>query len=256
MPQGHRRIGRHILFVALALSLLAGLFAVSVTTASAHAEHTGTSKAWVRVLHASPDAPPVDILVNNAIAVRSLAFGHITKYLPLSAGKAYDIKITVAGDEDKVVKELTGVKFNAGYTTVAATGFVTRSPGFSVQVFSDSAQIAHGRARLRVVHLSPDAPAVDVYARREKGESDKFTPYAKVVSSLSYTQATGYLTLKRGEYQFAIAAAGTSTFVYTTPEVKLLPNHVYTAWAIGSLSGTGKGFRVLLTTDFGGFDDD
>lgn len=253
MPQGHRRIGRHILFVALALSLLAGLFAVSVTTASAH---TGTSKAWVRVLHASPDAPPVDILVNNAIAVRSLAFGHITKYLPLSAGKAYDIKITVAGDEDKVVKELTGVKFNAGYTTVAATGFVTRSPGFSVQVFSDSAQIAHGRARLRVVHLSPDAPAVDVYARREKGESDKFTPYAKVVSSLSYTQATGYLTLKRGEYQFAIAAAGTSTFVYTTPEVKLLPNHVYTAWAIGSLSGTGKGFRVLLTTDFGGFDDD
>ena len=89
----------------------------------------------MRVLHASPDAPAVDILVNNAVAVHSLAFGHITKYLALTAGTAYDIKIAVAGHDSTVVKELTGVSFGSGYTTVAAAGFVTRSPAFSQRSF-------------------------------------------------------------------------------------------------------------------------
>ncbi|HEV7129234.1 MAG TPA: DUF4397 domain-containing protein [Ktedonobacterales bacterium] len=248
MAPDRRGLLRHAALAAMALSLLAVLFTFSTVSASpAHAEHTGSSKAWVRVLHASPDAPPVDILVDNAIAVHALTFGHITKYLGLAAGKAYDIKIAVAGDDDAVVKELTRVAFNTGYTTVAATGFVARSPAFSVQVFSDSSWRADSRARIRVVHLSPGAPAVDVYAKRETSEDASF---AKVVSALSYPHATGYLQVKGGEYQFGVAAAASSSLVYTSPEVGLLPGRVYTAWAIGSLIGSGQGFRLLVTTDF------
>ena len=47
----------------------------------------------VRVIHASPDAPAVDVWVNGAVAIEDLAFGSATDWIALPAG-SYDVAVT------------------------------------------------------------------------------------------------------------------------------------------------------------------
>lgn len=86
-----------------------------------------------------------------------------------------------------------------------------------------------GTAMIRVVHLSPDGPAVDVYA------NDGETP---VVEGLAVKNATDYLSVPAGDYTFAIAPAGTSLgdAVFTTPTLSLAADTMYTAVAVGKLA--------------------
>ena len=55
-----------------------------------------TNASYVRVFHASPDAPPVDIYINNNLVFKSLAFGNFTEYMPLSMGN-YKIEVYPEG---------------------------------------------------------------------------------------------------------------------------------------------------------------
>ena len=57
-------------------------------------------------------------------------------------------------------------------------------------------------ARLRAVHLSPDAPAVDVLVNGDR-----------VLSNVAYTGASDYLTVDAGSNRVQVNAAGTSTSV-------------------------------------------
>lgn len=57
-------------------------------------------------------------------------------------------------------------------------------------------------ARLRAVHLSPDAPAVDVLVNGDR-----------VLSNVPYTGASDYLTVDAGSNRVQVNAAGTSTTV-------------------------------------------
>lgn len=55
-------------------------------------------------------------------------------------------------------------------------------------------------ARVRVLHLSPDTPAVDVYVNGDFS--------APVVADLDYKEGTAYLNVPQGEYTFDVTAAG------------------------------------------------
>ncbi len=239
------RSGRIIPLALIVTALVVGLTTFTASGAQAHGT-SGSATAWVRVLHAGADAPTVNVLVNDKTAVSHLSFGHITKYLQLKANTSYDIKVVSAANPATVVFEIKHASFEAGAYTAAAIGLLNPGKtgnGFTVKVFADVNSRVAGKARVRVVHLSPNAPAVDVYARRNVGA------YARVVNDLSYPNATGYLAVKPGFYTFAItpgSASSVSGAIYKTSPRFLFPRSTYTAWAIGELD---KNFRVLLTTD-------
>lgn len=83
-------------------------------------------------------------------------------------------------------------------------------------------------ADLRVIHLSPDAPAVDIYANDE--EPALFT-------DLEFQEGTEYQTVPAGTYDVAIAPAGTSPddAVLTVEDVELEENSSNTAVAFDEL---------------------
>ena len=69
--------------------------------------------------------------------------------------------------------------------------------------------------RIRAIHASPDAPAVDVYA------NDGTTP---LVQDLAYGEATAYLDIPEGTYNIQLRAAGSaasSVPVYETGDMTL-----------------------------------
>ncbi len=66
------------------LSLLAALVLVFASFGAALAQEE--EPARVRVVHASPDAPAVDVWVEGSVALSDVSFKEITDYAELDAG--------------------------------------------------------------------------------------------------------------------------------------------------------------------------
>jgi hypothetical protein len=184
---------------------------------------TALADGAVRVLHASPDAPAVDVYVNGAKTVSALGRGAITPYLSLPAGcYRYAIRPAGAAATSKPVLKGAFRVHDGKAETLAARGFVRH---LKVQVLRDTARAGFGVAKIRVVHLSPDAPKVDVYV---KGGG-------KVVSRLGYRRQSGYLKVPAGSYTFLVRPAGHRKPTVIRLHATLQAGKVYTAWALGSL---------------------
>ncbi|MEZ4367594.1 MAG: DUF4397 domain-containing protein [Kofleriaceae bacterium] len=100
-------------------------------------------------------------------------------------------------------------------------------------------------ARIRVVHASAGAPAVDVYA---EGVA---TP---LIADLAYGEASAYVEVAAGSYNLQVRAAGapaTDAPVYETGAVALAADATVTAVAAGVLGSTSadEEFRVLALAE-------
>ncbi|HSP18546.1 MAG TPA: DUF4397 domain-containing protein, partial [Myxococcaceae bacterium] len=100
---------------------------------------------------------------------------------------------------------------------------------------------ATDQAQLRVIHASPDAPAVDVYA---KGSA---TP---LFSNVKYGDTTAFKTVNAGTVQVELRATGSaasSTPAYTSPTLTLTKDQKIDAIAAGLLASTdpASSFRII-----------
>ncbi|MCU0483601.1 MAG: DUF4397 domain-containing protein [Chloroflexi bacterium] len=188
------------------------------------------SKAMVRVMHASPDAPAVDVYVNGDVVLTSVPFKAISDYLMLDAGE-YDLGIKAAGAAagDPYVLEATDVAVQAGKAyTVAATGKLA-DIGFTI--LADNPQAESDTAKLRVVHFSPDTPAVDVGL---KGTA----PADALIKGLEFPKASSYLDVPGGTYDVEVRPAGTDTVALDLSGTTLEDGKNYSVFAVGLLEGT------------------
>jgi len=87
---------------------------------------------------------------------------------------------------------------------------------------------APGTTHIRVIHLSPDAPAVDVLVNES----------LRAVTDLEFPDSTGYLDIDEGTYTFDVvpAGGGIETSVMTIPDLPLAADTYYTAVAYNSLA--------------------
>jgi hypothetical protein len=200
----------------------AGLLALVVAAPAAAADD-----AHIRVIHGSPDAPSVDVLANDGKVdpLSGLEFGDISDYVAVPGG-TYSIKVCATADNTVCPIGPVDLTFDAGKKyTIAASDLLAQ---IKADVFVDGNGKA-GTAKARVVHLSADAPAVDVLTQDGA---------AKVVENLSYPDATGYLELPGGDYDLKVCANADNTVCPIDPDTLSLENGMaYSVFAIGSLTG-------------------
>ena len=221
---------------ALALAIAGPVAAADAAklTAVVAADDTGSpaaGEAWVRVLHGSPDAPAVDVIVNDGATplLTNVPFGVISDYNPVPAG-TYNIKVCATGTDTCVID--VDLTFDDGKKyTVAATDLVAQ---IKPQVLEDTAAPVAGQAQVRVVHFSADTPAVDVLT--QDGASIG-------VDGLEFPDATGYLALAPGSYDLKVCAsaptAPTGTLCPLDPgALALAADTAYSVFAVGSLAAT------------------
>lgn len=190
--------------------------------------------ACINVIHASPDAPAVDVYLDGAKALSGLAFGKASGWVAVPAGK-HQVQVTAAGGDvaKSVIDANVKLAKGAAYE-VAATGLLAQIKPEINQV--NLSAIADGKARIRVIHASPDAPAVDVAV----------TGGDVLIKNLAFPKASDYLEVPAGSYDLEVRAAGTSTVALALPGVKLEAGTVYSVYAIGQLSD--KTLTVLVVT--------
>lgn len=221
---GHKitRLGRLLIAGALALAVAAPVSAADT--------------AMVRVLHASPDAPAVDVYLDDAIvdALTNVPFGTISGYLDIPAGD-HNVKVYATGTTTGPVID-ADVTVAAGQAyTIAATDAVA---SISAQVIEDSPSASCDTAQVRVVHFSADAPAVDVATAGA-------APADAVVKNLSYPDATDYLALPGDTYDLEVRLAGTTTVALPLPGVAIEDCKSYSVFAIGSAADPAVGGNAL-----------
>ncbi|WP_231554233.1 DUF4397 domain-containing protein [Halobellus rufus] len=202
----------------------------------------GDGDALVRVVHASPDAPNVDIYVDDESVLTDVAFRTVSEYLPLAAG-SYQVRVTAAGDEETVVFDEEVSLSADSATTMAAIGEL-EAESFEVRAIEDDVSApAEGESRVRAFHASPDAPAVDVAV---EGEDEP------LISELEFGAASEYATVPADAYTLEVRAAG-ETEAVATFDVDLAGATGYTAFAMGYLNPdeapVDEPFDLTLATD-------
>ena len=197
---------------------------VALAIAPALAQNGNGSNAQVRVAHLSPDAPPVDVIVNDAItAFVGTEFGEIRDYESLPAGE-YNVKVVPSGLTAPVVIEADlNLFYNRDYTVVAVN-FLDAID--AVVLEDDNRPVSVNSARVRFFHGSPDAPAVDIAV----------TGGPVLFADVEFTEAGNYVTVPAGTYDLEVRLAGTDTVVLPLPGIPLDGGTVYTAYAIGSVA--------------------
>jgi hypothetical protein len=245
-------VGMTALLVGALLTALIGSVRASAQEASASPEMTdmgvctgalgvgAMGDACVNVIHASPDAPAVDVYVDGSLALEGLAFGAASGWVALPAG-VHQVQVTASGtmaDEAVIDAELE-LQEGAAYE-VAAVGLLADITAAVNQL--NLSELDEDEARVRVVHASPDAPAVDIAVA---GGDVLF-------AELSFPDASGTRTVPASTYDLEVRVAGTTDVALPLADVTLEPGMVYSIYAIGLVGDGSLTVLPIVSSTTGG----
>jgi len=209
---------------------VAALVALATFTMGSTAEAQAPATGRVRVMHASPDAPAVDIFVDGAKAVTALAFPKNTGNVSLPAGP-HNVKVFASpsdGSGKAVLEADLSVGAGKDYT-VLAIGQLGNSTLALLPLEDNNASPAEGKAHIRLIHASPDAPAVNVAVAGTK---------TNVFTNVGFKGVGAYTPVAAGSYDLDVNVASSGQTVKTVNGLTLENKGVYTAVAVG-LAGNG-----------------
>lgn len=185
-----------------------------------------SGEARVRVVHASPDAPPVDVWVNGGLVFEDIAFEEITDFAAVPGG-TYNVQVVPSGETEPVVIEADLDLADGTDYTVIATDFLANIT--ATIITADGGAPVAGNAWVRFFHGSPDAPAVDIAL-----------PNGPVlIPSVAFQQSSAYLEVPAGEYDLEARVAGTTDVALALNGIVFDDGGVYTAYATGLVAHSG-----------------
>ena len=231
-----RRHGRAVLALLSTLVLLLGLLGVSAPAAAAFQDGTEETQAdaTIRVVHASPGAPEVDVLLDGLLLAAAVPFASATDYVPLSPGDHVLQVVPTGGSPEDAVAQIDMTADPAAAYLFVAAGPLAEIEGRLYDVSLDD--ITPGNARVRVVNAASDA---DGLALAVTGGDTLF-------DGVAFGDATDYIDLAAGAYSFDLRGADDQTLA-TVPELAIEEAAAYDMVAIGAADGQGPSLLPLVT---------
>lgn len=200
----------------------------------------------IRVVHASPDAPNVDVTLNNAAEpqIADLAFGDFAGYLNVPAGD-YTADVAVAGGSPIVFDDVPLTLEAATSYSVYAVGEVAN---INLQVLTEARRPIATAAQLQIVHASPSAGNVDVYLTATDDISSADPVFTDIPFDAQALASTGSVQVAPGEYFATVTATGTKDAAIGPVALTLDALGIYTIVATDS-DGGGLPPQVILLDD-------
>lgn len=198
--------------------------------------------ALMTVIQASPDEPPLDFYLNSNKVNQS----------PITYGTGIDYFSAIAGQR-------TAYFYQYGTTTpVVASAQVTLEPNMAYSLFLDNTT-SHpsilfltdslikppaGKAGVRFVDLSPDAPAADLVIQGG----------ATIASNKSFQGYTSFLPVSgQNNFTLQVVKTGTSTVLASLSGATLTDGYLYTVMFEGlnnSTNANDKLTMILITNAY------
>jgi hypothetical protein len=197
----------------------------------------------LQVVHASPDAPAVDVLVEGSVLVPGLAFPQATGFVEVPAG-TYNTSVTVAGNPGAVAIGPVNLDLAAGirHSVLAVGPLSTIEP----LILTDDPRRVGTNAKVRIVHASPTAADVDIYVTTVGADINAEAP---TLENIPFKANTGFLALAEGSYDVTVVPTGTKTAAIGPATITVSNGGVYTAVARDPLPGSSD-FGLIVLDDF------
>jgi hypothetical protein len=239
----------------------------------------GENEAKLRFIHASPGTPNVDVGIGGGAFFKpvfaNVEYGgfqaHDNGYVTTAPFDGIEISARATGATADVIAIKPASLPAGAIATAFAIGQIGNAQApLEVLLCTDTvehdletecAQVGGEpeRARVRIAHLSPDAPAVDVCLATSGGTFE--APFLATLGGrqgLAYSQVTAYVELPIASYDVRVIAATDTTcdnaVVPDTTGIALAKDLVATVAAIGDLERSGAsiadpGFRLAVFVD-------
>jgi hypothetical protein len=183
------------------------------------------ANSYIRMFHASPDTPTVDIYANGSLIVKNLAYKQFTPYISLSPGN-YNIKLYPTGQTANPILDTNLYVPANSIFNVAIIG-TPSNLGLYPLPEPVTAHNYEGSC-IRFVNLSENSPSVDV----------NLSDGRRVFNQVGYKDFTSYACMPSGTYTFNIIDSGNGNVIITIPNYKLMPNTYYSIYLVGNAGGT------------------
>ena len=201
--------------------------------------------ARVRVVHASPDAPAVQVIANDNFAaplVPTLAFPNFTPFVTVP-GAAYNLKVTPVGNNGLIAIDANVTLVAGREYSVYAVGLLS---SIGPLVLTDDRRPVATQARVRIVHAAPAAGNVDLYVVAPGTSLTGATP---AFTNVPFKADTGYVDLAAGSYEVSVTPTGSKTAAIGPLAITVVNGGVYTVAARDAVGG-GVPLSVITLDDF------
>lgn len=199
---------------------------------------SSNEEARVRIFHASPDAPNVDVLVDGGRVLENVPYTVSSGFLHVEAGERR-FQIQVAGTDISAIDASVSLEGDKDYVVIASNRVASITP---IVATADRSAPPAGQAKVRVFHGAPSAPAVDVYVTTPGGAISGADP---VLSNVPFGAISDYLTVPAGEYDVKVTVAGTKTVAISADSLQLAPGLVGMVAALDA-KGSGAPFSLAV----------
>ncbi len=214
------------------------------------------SPAELRVVHASADAPPVDVVVNDDFANPLVPGLTYPNFAPAAgfvsvAADAYDITVTDAATQSVFPIDVDGLALDAGttYDILAINTLAMLEP----LILTDDYRRIATAAKVRIVHASTVADGlspvgVDIYIT---APGTDITTVAPTLEDVPFRANTGFLELAGGSYEVTVTAANDTAPAIPTTAITIADGGIYTAVARDpDPAVVNDGLGLILLDDF------
>ena len=172
--------------------------------------------AQLRVIHTSPDAPPVNVKLDTAVVVPDLDYAESSGYLAVDAGSS-DIAVEAiipGGNLDVITVPGFPLDADGRYTVLA----VNDTASIEALVANESAAApASDEVSIAVVHASPDVGSVDVYVTAPGVNVTSVDP----TFTFDFKGQVDAGALPVGLYQIQITPTSSKSVAYDSGELDL-----------------------------------
>ncbi len=198
-------------------------------------QNQNQNESYIRLLHAAPQAPAVDVYANNNLIAENLRYSNFTEYISVLPGR-YNIQVYPAGRKrNPIINTSLNIPKNTIFT-VAAIG---QLPNISLLPIEDPRiPIRANRSYVRTAHLSPNAPEVNITQENN----------LLLFKNIGYKEVSNYSSLRPGTYSFEVKPTATGETVLYVPNARLIRDRFYTLYIIG-LAGDNPPLQMLIPLD-------
>lgn len=189
----------------------------------------------VRLLHAVPDGPNVDVYFNGKLIYSNLAFGTITKYIQMPPDK-YKVQLYKAGTKSRpLITESFEVQANGVYTIA-----ITYENGeISFFVLDDTHSINNPLlSSVRFINLSPDSPLLSL----------RLPENIVLFDEASYLETNEYYPISPGIYNFLVVSDD-GLFSKYISNIRLRRSQFITIYIIGLFNKRPQVGYILVEDD-------
>ncbi len=221
---------------------------VSLLLAGCQAVVSSPTASQVRIITASPDAPGLDMYLNNGILAYNVGFAKVSSYIAVNAGTD-TVSADTAGTKQVLVSAKNTFVDSSQYTVLIGNV----AANLQELVLKDQSQAApSGQISLRFIDQATQIGAVDVYL---VPMGQKFTAVTPLITNLTFGNAPSYLNVPTGTYSLVIVPTGTvptsmTVATYTGAQVAYSGGSATTIVLVDQQLVTTPGVQIIPATDY------